>query len=129
MELSALYEDLVRSFLEYNVHMEKTDIGYSIEYKLETENVIFKILQDFYHAVGYNLLLLNQSGKCSICLETHHDDGILLNDLKTCINGYIAQIDYSSLLEQEIKKSLELFKRSLRYPGNFGIGVKNLADV
>ena len=45
------------------------------------------------------------------------------------IEEYVDEINYGFLMEQDVKSVFNLFKKSFRYVGNFGIGVKNLAEV
>lgn len=127
MDLSHLYEELVERFAQQNIIFSKDSNGYAIEYSLDCENYVAKLLQDFYHLIGYNVLLLNQNGKCRLCLEVQNNDDLtLLRDIHTSLMSYMNEVDYVSLMERDVKAYYNLFKKSLRYPGNFGIGVKNL---
>ena len=75
-------------------------------------------------------MLLNQNGKYSICIESQiNDDFTLLERIRNSMNSYVNTTNYVSFMEQDVKTVFSLFKKSFRYPGNFGIGVKNLAEV
>lgn len=128
--MTRLYEELVEQFARSGISLEQSANGYFIPYSKETENYVAKVVQDFYHLVGYNILLLNQNGNCRICLEKNQKDSIsLLQDLKVSLDGYMEQVDYVSLMNRDVKATFNLFKKSLNYSGNFGIGVKNFAGV
>lgn len=130
MDTSFLYEQLVNDFSDKGIQFFKSSNGFSIEYHEDNENIIVKILIDFYHFNGYNVLLLNQNGRYSLCIESQMDDDLLLLEkIRNSINDYINETNYSLLMERDVKSVFSLFKKSFRYPGNFGIGVKNLAEV
>jgi len=130
MDISFLYEQLVNEFSVLGIDFSKTSNGFSIEYRNDKENIIAKLLVDFYCCTGYNVLLLNQNGKYSLCIEAQsNDDVALLQTIKTSIEEYVDEINYGFLMEQDVKSVFNLFKKSFRYVGNFGIGVKNLAEV
>lgn len=129
MDVAHLYETLVDDFSSKGLHFSEVPGGYSIEYREDYENYAAKIVQDFYYIAGYNVMLLNQNGKCRLCLEVQSKDSLsLLRDIQNSFASYIEQVDYISVMDREVKASYNLFKQSLRYPGNFGIGVKNLAE-
>lgn len=130
MDVSFLYEQLVNDFSTRGIKFSKVSNGFSIEYREDCENIIIKLLLDFYNFTGYNILLLNQNGKYSLCIESQiNDDYTLLERIRNSINGYEKAINYVSFMERDVKNVFSLFKKSFRYPGNFGIGVKNLAEV
>lgn len=130
MDISFLYEQLVNMFSSKGIKFSKVSNGFSIEYREDCENIVVKILLDFYRFTGYNILLLNQNGRYSICIESQiKDDFTLLERINNSINSYVTSTNYISFMEQDVKTVFNLFKKSFRYPGNFGIGVKNLAEV
>ena len=130
MDMSFLYEQVVNDFSNRGIKFSKSSNGFSIEYREDCENIVVKILLDFYHFTGYNVLLLNQNGKYCLCIESQiNDDFTLLERIKNSINGYVNETNYVSFMERDVKNVFSLFKKSFRYPGNFGIGVKNLAEV
>lgn len=130
MVISHLYEELVERFAKEGATFSKTENGYSIEYKSEFENYVAKLLQDFYYYSGYNVVLLNQNGNCRLCLEVQTNNEIsLLQDIKSSLGNYTDQMNYVTFMDKNVKATYDLFKKSLLYPGNFGIGVKNLAEV
>ena len=130
MDMSFLYAQLVNDFSSKGIKFSKVSNGFSIEYREDCENIVVKILLDFYRFTGYNVLLLNQNGKYSICIESQiNDDFTLLERIRNSMSSYVNTTNYVSFMEQDVKTVLSLFKKSFRYPGNFGIGVKNLAEV
>jgi len=125
-----LYQTLVSKFKDSGISFSELENGFAVQYSHDHENYIAKLLQDFYHLVGYNVLLLNQNGNCRVCLEFQGKDAAsLLRDIEISLDGYVEQIDYVSLMDRDVKATYSLFKKSFMYPGNFGIGVKNLAEA
>lgn len=127
---SLLYEQLVNDFFNRGINFSRVSNGFSIEYREDCENYIAKILLDFYHFNGYNVLLLNQNGKYLLCLESQeNDENTLLQNIRNSLGAYVDSTNYLSNMEQDVKSAFNLFKKSFRYHGNFGIGVKNLAEA
>ncbi len=123
-----LYQDVQEKLSNYDLELSSSENGYSISFKQDKDNVLLKIFQEVCLKKGYNLLLKNQNGNCSLVIYTNNpsiDLNYLLTDIRSAMNLYEENHNYLSEMDKEIANIYELFKNSLNYPGNFGIGIAN----
>ena len=123
-----IYDELVEECQKIGLELKLTSNGYSIVYNENLENIILSLLNDFYSYEGYNLLLQNHEGELSISLDTNYQDltrVMLLNQIGDSIDRYLDNFDYLASMNSELKAFYDMFKSSLEYSGNFGIGFLN----
>jgi len=129
VDTAYLYERLVEEFQAMGIVFSKGVNGYSIIYNENIENIIAKLLQDFYLREGYNILLQNKNGDICISIDNNSrdiSDNILFDQIGDSLDKYVSDFDYLASMSSELTFVYELFKESFNYSGNFGIGFQNV---